>query len=279
MFKMASRIIKRSVDDLLKQLRKSARLHKQGWYHYTTMSSLIRMVDTGYANFTLISESNDGSEFLANRHYMMSFTYAKEESVALWGLYGVPKKEAVRLNFPYKKIMAWFNESEFEVYGLENGRRQSVEYLPKVSMFDVAYYSHNGLMLHKNKKIRLKDFEEKDITYDKLPLGPYVKKWPWSYEQEMRIVIEFEKPILNSKGKPYKKIAVNFSEPLEALINGEGCILLGPWCTRSSQTVKKKGLSTANINSSEFTGLLRLKTSCDMCKKKCIDRKCQQRKN
>ena len=71
--------------------------------------------------------------------------------------------------------------------------------MPKVSMFDVAYYSRNGLILHKNKKIRLKDFEEKDITYDKLPLGPYVKKWPWSYEQEMRIVIEFEKPILNSK--------------------------------------------------------------------------------
>ena len=267
-----AKVLKRNVSDFMKLLQKSARRHNQGWYHYTVMSSLMKMKSTSTALFSLISKSNDASEFDANRHYMMSFSFGSAESIAMWGIYGIPRKEAVRLKFSQTTISRWIEnmkESRLEVYGVVPGRRLvdlSIHPL-KVIVSDVAYYGKNAIVQHKDKKYLVRDESKVDVSYNDSPLAPYIKKWPWSYEQEVRVVVEFEEPVLDSKGEPYEKIAVDFLEPLDELFSKEGEVMLGPWCKRSPSTVRNNGLSCANVVSSEFTGLLRLRTACDICKK------------
>ena len=267
---MSDKPLKRSLEAFLKMLRRSARNHNNGLRHYTTMTSFVRMQDSGQAYFSLLPNSNDGGEYESNRHYMMCFSFGKEENIALWSLYGVPHYDSICLTFPRRDIMEWFEsakEGGLSFYGLEDKRRSVLlnDACPKVSICDVAYYG-NGIFTHNGKNYCLTNDGITGIeSYKGTPLAPYVKKWAWSYEREVRILLEFDKPVLNSNGKPYGRIAVDFDEPLQLLREGRGEIRLGPWCRRSAETVRKKGFSKANIVSSEFKGLIRFPSPCSVC--------------
>lgn len=267
---MSKKPLKRPLEAFMRMLRSSARNHTQGLRHYTTMSSFMKMAGSEQVYFSLLQDSNDGGEYETNRHYMLCFNYEKEENIALWGTYGVPRNESIRLTFPYDVIMDWLDavkHGELAFYGVENKSRTVPlkDASPHVSMCDVAYYG-NGIFTHKGKKFLVtRDGRPDDKSHLDLPLAPYAKKWAWSYEQEVRIVLEFDKPVLNSKGKAFERIAVDFDEPLQALRDGLGEIRLGPWCGRSAETVRKRGFPKANVVSSEFTDQVKLRTPCSEC--------------
>ena len=276
---MSNKPVKLSLEAFLKKLRSSARNHTQGLRHYTAMSSFMKMSSSEQVYFSLLSKSNDCGEDESKRHYMLCFNYEKEENVALWGIYGVPRNESIRLTFPHDVIMDWFDavkHGELVCYGVENKSRTIPlkDVCPHVSICDVAYYG-NGIFTHKGKKyLVMRDGQPDNKSQLDSRLTPYAKKWAWSFEQEVRIVLEFDKPVLNSKGKPFERIAVDFDEPLQALREGFGEIRLGPWCGRSAETVRKRGFSKANVVSSEFTDQIKLRTPCSECdrekQKSCI---------
>ena len=268
---MANKILKLSLDAFLKMLHSSARRHK-GLRHYTTMSAFMKMRDSGHVYFSLLQNSNDGSEYTTSRHYMLCFNYGKAENIALWGIYGVPRNESIFLEFPRRDMMDWLNSAtkgELGFYGVEDKRRlvRLKDACPKVSICDVAYYGNN-IFTHDGKNFRVVSDGDVCCNPDQYPrLAPYAKRWAWSYEHEVRVVIEFDKPILNSQGKPFKRIAVDFEDPLQVLREGNGEIRLGPWCKQSAKTVRKKGFSNANVKQSEFTDMIRFRTPCSECDK------------
>ena len=269
---MTGKPLRLPLDAFLRTLHRSARSHTNGYHHYTTMSSFLSMLDSGRVYFSLLRESNDGGEYNSDCHYMMCFNYGREESIALWSLYGVPRNESIRLTFPRHDIMEWLESvrsGELEFYAVE-GKNRAVPLkgaCPKVSICDVAYYG-NGIFTHNEKNYLVAKGKKSgfDPNGDS-KLAPYVKKWGWSFEREVRIVIEFEKPVLNSKRKPYKHIAVDFDEPLQALRDGCGEIRLGPWCRRSEKSVQKKGFTKAVIKPSDFANRVHLRTECVGCDK------------
>ena len=273
---MANKALKRTMEVFLRMLRSSARKHMQGLRHYTTMSSLMKMITSEKIYFSLLQNSNDGGEDKSTCHYMLCFNYEKEENIALWALYGVPRNDSIRLTFLHSDIMAWLDSvknGELEFYGVEDARRSVLlkDACPKVSVCDVAYYGGTGgnIFTHKGKTFRVVCEGQRDRKpYQDSRLKPYAKKWAWSYEQEVRIVLEFDKPVFNSKGKPYGRIAVDFDEPLQALLEGHGGIRLGPWCRRSAETVRKRCFPKASIQESAFKDLVKFRTPCSECDKK-----------
>ena len=270
---MSNKLLKQSMESFLKMLCRSARNHKQGLHHYTTMSAFVRMLDSEKAYFSLLRTSNDGGEYKSDRHYMMCFSYGKEENIGLWGIYGIPRDESICLTFPSKEIMDWLasaKNDEIEFFGVEDRRRTVLlkDVCPNVSICDVAYYGGN-VFTHREKNFRVVGGRQTGIEPCQDPrLAPYVKKWAWSYEHEVRIVLEFDKPVLNSRGEPCERIAVDFDEPLQALRSGAGKIILGPWFRRSANTIRNRGFSKANIVPSEFTGMISLRTPCFECEDK-----------
>ena len=269
---MSKKPLKRTIEELLKMLQRSARNHKRGFRHYTTMRSLVGMLNSEQMIFSLLSNSNDGGEYKSDRHYMLCFNYGEAENIALWALYGIPRNESVRLTFPCHYIIDWLasaRRGEVEFYAVVN-KRITIPLkvpTPKITICDVAYYD-NGICTHNEGIFRVNCDKKTDANpYQNPLLAPYVKKWAWSFEREVRIVLEFDKPVLNAKGQPYKQIAVDFEEPWHALRDGSGEIRLGPWCRRSAETVRRKGFTKAKIVSSTFTNQLRLRTPCAECDK------------
>ena len=233
------------------------------------MTSFIKMLNSRQVYFSLLRKSNDGGECRSDRHYMMCFNFGEEENIALWDIYGIPRNDSICLKFPCQDIKEWLasaRDGDLAFYGVEDNRRTALlnEACPKISICDVAYYD-NGIFTHKGNLYRVHDGQICIDPYHDSRLNPYVKRWAWSFESEVRIVLEFDKPVLNSKGKPYKRIAVDFDEPLQALRDGEGEIRLGPWCRASAKTVQKRGLAKANVVSSEFTDVIKFRTHCSGC--------------
>lgn len=269
---MSGKALKISLEAFIKKLHDSACRHTQGLRHYTTMSSLMGMLHSEQIYFSLLRKSNDGGEWNSDRHYMLCFNYEKAENVALWYIYGVPRNESIRLTFPRSEIMEWVDSlrnGELECYGVENKARTVPlkDVCPEVSMCDVAYYE-DGVFTHKDKVYMvMRDRRPDSNACCDSRLAPYVKKWAWSYEQEFRIVIEFEKPVLNSRGKPFERIAVDFDEPLQALRDGCGEIRLGPWYKSSAKAIGKIGMPQAHVEPSAFTGQINLRTPCSACDK------------
>ena len=276
---MSDKALKRSFEGFLKMLRNAARRHKNGLLHYTTMPSFKSMVDSKKVYFSLLQSSNDKGEYEDNRYYMMCFTYGKEENIGMWGIYGVPRKKSIRLKFRCRHILAWLESTKnknLQYYGVKNrGKNRGNLVLlknanPKVSICDVAYYSGNddNIFTHNGKTYRVTcDGQSVDKPCKDPRLAPFAKKWAWSYEREVRIVLEFDKPVLDSKGKLFRRIAVDFEEPLAALLKGEGGILLGPWYKRLPENVQKRDYPKAKVTQSDFRDVINLRTPCFDCDK------------
>lgn len=271
---MSDKALKISLEGLLKMLRESARKHKNGLLHYTTMPAFKSMIDSGKVYFSLLQSSNDKNECKDNRHYMMCLTYGKEENIGLWGIYGVPWEKSIRLKFPNREIMDWLESAEkkdLQYYGIRNRGNPVLlkDASPKVLICDVAYYGCDGnIFTHDGTNYRVTyNGRSGRKPYQYPCLAPYVKKWAWSYEREVRIVLEFDKPVLNSKGEPFRRIAVDFEGPLESALEGGGEILLGPWCRRRLENVRKRDFPKAIVVQSEFMNKINLRTPCQECAK------------
>ena len=270
---MSNKALKISLEGFLKILREAARKHKNGLLHYTTMPAFKSMVDSKKVYFSLLQSSNDKGECNDNRHYMMCFTYGRAENIGLWDIYGVPREKAIRLKFPNRDIMDWLEsakQKELQYYGVRNRGNPVLlkDANPKVLICDVAYYDgrDGNIFTHDGTNYRIPYNERTGRKPCQDPrLAPYVKKWAWWYEREVRIVLEFDKPV--SKGEPFQRIAVDFEGPLESSLEGDGEILLGPWCRRRPENVQKRDFPNAIVKMSDYADDVDLRTPCQECGK------------
>lgn len=285
-----------SINEFCKLLRLNGLLHNHGYFHYTTLGRLQKMlteveVDEGKKmRLFLMSASSalNDTEEKRDGFYVASFSFGEEEGVAMWTNYGVPKPDAVRIKFPMKAMTRWIRENTCDniVIYVQEGDDQKFHALnvnpADIYFADVAYYGRNDpssgtipdTIRYKGEKYRLKE----DRWRDRIRKENYsllFKKSGWSYESEVRLIIQFNEI---TKMRRYKRIAVPFDSVYDAMLDAQrqnGCSLMyGPWCQMGrSKSPEIKGISIS-LNSS-FQGELRMRSNCDDCENKKNSKKCK----
>lgn len=111
------------VDALVSFLKTKGENHKC-YYHYTSWDSFLKIYEN--ASFLLTRGNslniNDQHEALMkgswstwNRTYIGSFAYGQSENMAMWGLYGQPETDAIRIAIPRAEMLNWIHGTK-EVY-------------------------------------------------------------------------------------------------------------------------------------------------------------------
>lgn len=254
--------------------------HRNGYFQYTGLRAYKGMLDSEMLHLSLGCRMNDLAEPFKGdpnkwgRTYVASFAFGKLENVAMWGIYGNPFREAVRIRFGQKELLAdvqAVKECRQVVSVVIKGSGGSFRYEPldcgldngiDISVHDVSYWTGASLVWDGNKLTSRKCTDVAAATRNPLMTG-YVKNFAWQYEHETRIVITLPRTI----ARPPDVIAIPFPT---AIRNAQ--ITLGP-CTTRSLFEQIVGTPVGSDERSYLTNQVMLRFRCDMCKAK-DDHKC-----
>ena len=140
----------------LKEVLDAAALkHKGGLFHYTTLDRLKRILTGRKLFLTHPSYLNDRLEAvdLKDTMYLACFGFGREENIGMWGNYGRPREEAVRVQFPFraiKKRVELLKLTKKGVYAVrtDDGRMSfdelKQEKIQSVLFHDVGYVGSSG---------------------------------------------------------------------------------------------------------------------------------------
>ena len=208
-----------AVVDIL-QRSGSSRLY---YRHYTSFSAFLSISDGWMFRLTRGDDPamNDQLEWkyfgdvsMWRRTFIASFSCVTEESAAMWGLYGKPPNEAIRLSFSNKVLNSWMEflardenapEIEFSARPGEECRRKKVSRRSMdVSFGDVLYaaigedgkagkYTYRGVGIPAGE---FRALHPKGIDITKSPeITGFVKRSEWAYEEESRIVCKLHESL------------------------------------------------------------------------------------
>lgn len=218
-------------EDLEIFLKDKSKTHKR-FNHYTTSSVLNLILKNKTLKLTRGNSrslndwherNSKGVEEEWNKTYIACFAsdnYEKNideitvnydsESMAMWGLYGFPSKEAVRITIPRKEMLRFINCSRAKLRKNKNiifteGIREAVyavskDMIKSIILTDVFYVKgtdkdiippeqkHIQTVLQFNTYNLHEYFQKRDFT-------GFVKNYAWNYEKETRIIVKLNKPI------------------------------------------------------------------------------------
>ena len=257
----------RSVQEMIDYLEIKGKNHRQ-YHHYTTWDSLQKI----YENQTFLLTRgnslsiNDQHEAIMkgqwsewNHTFIGSFTYGSAENIAMWGLYGVPWEDAVRITIPQKMMIRWI--SNIEQIGIwDNGFIVGNVKPISVSLTDVVYVdgkSNNSdlKLTHADSSFSINNFRNLNgIDKHSLMTGR-IKNYAWHYENEVRIRIQTEELGINDR----------ISVELPADVLGSFTIMTGPSFKWKSDNLFQKLKSEGKVEASGFEKLVNLKTKCSRC--------------
>ena len=234
------------------------------YYHYTTWDSLKKILK--YKTFLLtrgnslnINDQHEahmkGSWEEWNKIYIGSFAFGPSENMAMWGLYGLPWHDAVRLSIPKHKMNTWVDSIQ-EIKLFENGKTESFHDSFDASLNDVVYasgaegdpikYIYRGKNL--NAKLPLGADKAKEMT-------GYVKNCAWQYENEVRLRIRL------NHDTGFERIQVSVPDEVIDSIN----VTTGPYFRWKSEDLYEQLIHENRIKESGFKNLVRYKELCSMC--------------
>ncbi len=263
------------VDALRKLLDDSALRHTGGYYHYTTVGKLEKMLQTRRLFLSHASYLNDKLEEceLGKGMYLACFAFGRDESIAMWGNYGHPREEAVRIKISCKamsdivkdlhevktekkKIAVWAvrqNAGGIIYEPIEDLKRECF------SFHDVGYINQsNKVVEHCRSTYKLPNTLTKKEKGRKSKLSSYLKKHGWAYEHETRLVIDLKKPPKDKDGNILRNIAIDFGAAMEAVKDTPESVTIGPWFDQSPYVRLKDVLPAKCIEISEYAGMVDL---------------------
>ena len=179
-------------------LKNKARNHNS-YKHYAPIDRILQivkenkmyLVDGKDWNDTIDSDNftSENSDFV---NFGKCFSYAQDESVAMWMLYGGADYKGAMIDFTRRGIKNILNISNIKIGFFRNNKFIAVAdvYKPDFTMdiIDIVYY---------NKKTRyLKHSDESCCNVDSTiidKLGLCGKSYPWSYENECRLIVSVKK--------------------------------------------------------------------------------------
>lgn len=263
-----------TLEDLKDSLIKNGRRHR--WYfHYTTSSVLEKMLKSNQLWLSSLERMNDGNEAklrTAKSTFAVCFSFGREESVAMWNTYGIPRREAVRLCFDGVLFRKWLTarQKDEKPHLAMDFDGNLIDKIPAcfvtIRLQDIAYaVGDKGNILYREELITVVD-KGKQIKAKSSRLASFVKMGGWSYEREVRLVVKIAD---NYTVPDMAYVALDFSPVMKCLlrkrkIQNEYPIVVSPWASTGKKELMKK--NKLLVRESSFTGSLdNLKTICDKC--------------
>lgn len=260
-----------AVSALKEKMSQYARKHTGGFFHYVRASRLKDMLEYGKVFLSRATAMNDKLEAcqVDPLDYYICLNYGRDENVAMWGMYGKPRAESVRVQFEFKAVKALV-----KVLEARHAQKKAVAYLPnfasngKVSCFepidasmvrfvefhDVAYVgASESTIEHCRSFFKL---DRKLTAKDKRGLSTYLKKRGWAYEHEVRLVIRLKKHLTNKDGSPADRIAIDFSPVFDAMKEKVGSVVIGPSYGGNPFDELSSALPPKCIRHSEYAGMI-----------------------
>ena len=187
--------------------------------HYTTLTSFMYMTeDPGKWMFRLTRgddpNMNDqlecrrlGDAQTWKRTFIGSFSCVEDESAAMWGLYGKPTNEALRLSFNRDAMQKWLyvlrNQKEHcpeaQFFGSNGNVGEKVQLRWSDIEFhfaDVLYGGSvdpdepsGGSYIFRKKRLKKSQFAGFGMEFEKTEaITGFIKSIDWAYEEEARII-------------------------------------------------------------------------------------------
>ena len=257
-------------ENLIKYLTDTNRRLERTEYihHYTKLDSILNIIRNEYwilKNPLQMNDQNEIEHWSRERWkqiYFISFMKEQKESVGMWSMYAQPWETGVKVSITKQAIKKWIksidkiyyanpenytvDESEFVAVG--TNRKQ-------ILLSAVAYTNYEDKNKEpeclecgttaKNKRLR--------NIYKNSNLIGYIKNNAWSYEKEMRLRVELE--------KPYPAVALKLTDDLISGIT----ITKGPRFEGDLEaTIKRKLQKSIKTDKSLFFQKIS-NISCDHC--------------
>ncbi|MBR2042309.1 MAG: hypothetical protein IJ945_08065 [Oscillospiraceae bacterium] len=254
-----------NVDELLEYLRQKGTNHKC-YYHYTSWDSFSKIYNG--ASFLLTRGNslsiNDQHEAMMkgswqewNKTYIGSFAFGAAENMAMWGLYGLPWEDAVRISIPKKAMLKWIDGIE-KVYLWDGEPKETIT--AEISLADIVYVSgeaggRNLQLTHRDAVFSTKNKINLFGVDTNSRMTGYIKNYAWRYENEVRLHVRLP----HSTGA--EKIMIKIPEEvLEDLT-----ITTGPSFLYKGDNLYRKLQEEGRLVPSGFENLVRYRPLCSMC--------------
>ena len=286
-----------TLDSVTARLFRAGPGHKYGYNHLTTWSrfaqmmkpvkapdgKMHRMMHLGAA----LNMNDEDDQRCGAGVFFSCFTWGIEENISMWTNYGIPNREAVRINFTKDSIRQWlrdYKSGAIGVYGVtEDGKLEVIEARPEVWMLDVAYWSkymkrgeshkekredpNAGILMYRDNKYVITDPENwrEELMSGKYGArAVYFKDSGWSHERETRLALIFE----GMKENKYTRIAVDFDGPFGVVDEHfSEQVVRGPWY-KDEKFIKVAGHTINECHESLYSDKLRMRSVCNVCPEK-----------
>lgn len=245
------------------------------YYHYTSWDSLKKIYSNQSflltrGNSLSINDQHEaimkGSWEMWNKTYIGSFAFGSSENMAMWGLYGLPWEDAVRISIPKDEMLYWIKNLSY-VSLWDNGE-QGIVTPSKISLTDIVYAggvkgSESLRLTHNDKSFTINQLNELNKLDENPKMTGYIKNFAWRYENEVRIRVELS----NDTG--YEKIMLRIPQKTIDSIQ----ITTGPYFKWKNDELYEQLCKQNKIEVSGFKNLVRYRDICSMCQHEMFIRK------
>lgn len=257
----------RNIDSMICFLKEKGLNHKK-YYHYTSWDSMKKIFQN--KSFLLTRGNsltiNDQHEALMkgswdewNKIFIGSFSFGSSENMAMWGLYGMPWADGVRIAIP-KDAMRWWIKSIQHINLFRNGQVFDYQDGFDVGLNDIVYVSgrvgvDRPQLTHYGISFTVSDtYPLWGIDTAKAMTG-YIKNYAWQYENEVRLRIR----LVQDTG--YERISV----PIPDGVIDSITVTTGPSFEERNDVLYEKLKKAGRIEESGFKHLVNFKDMCRMC--------------
>ena len=250
-------------------------LNHNYYHHYTSWDSFKKI----YSNKSfLLTRGNSlsindhhealtkGSWEIWNKTYIGSFAFGSSENMAMWGLYGLPWNDAVRISIPKAQMIKWIKS--LKTVNIWDGEIKGTITPQKISLTDIAYIggikgSCDLKITHSDKSFSTSKLPELHKLDEKPEITGYIKNYAWHYENEVRLRVELFRDI------GYDKVLLELPQDTLNAIR----LTTGPYFAWKDDQLYTELCSQGRVNESGFKNLVNYRTLCSMCKYENFKRK------
>ena len=245
------------------------------YHHFTTVSTLVKIIKSNKWRFSVGSRMNDQHEYnvksaygLRDKIYSTCFCFGDEDNMAMWAMYAIPWEDAVRISIPKEVMLKWVeNLNDIQHPALENVSLHDILYIDGM----IGYSRFSKFYWARGKKDALTEPDGCDISLSARFTG-YLKNSAWKHEQESRLAIT----LAEETNLPFIDLPLpdNFFQSVR--------LTTGPWTTDTEFDRQKKRILRASqpslrkklkISQNSFSGQIQLRRHCDFCNHQYEDNK------
>ena len=237
-------------------------------YHYTKLSTVVKIIKSGYWHLTTAEQKNDvleyenGDKEAWKSLFFTCFMSEDVESIAMWSMYAQPWDDGVKIRIGLKEVRKWIQTVKNVAIIDEKTCQATGDLIPvsseNLKLSGVAYINTEN---ENQQVLKFGNQENNKIQYmpKSATLTGYVKDSAWSYEKELRLKVR-----VHNENNRIKRIGL----PIDSLINdmeiSAGPMFKGSLEKRLFDEIHRQ----VKLNQSYFTGKLNIKNPCDECEAK-----------